>query len=220
MIAKFMTALFSLMIFCMIGCGEDSSSILKPETQPAVSPAVFEDVPISDDAPAAPPMCLPKPLMCMVPPQPVDLEWHELTQTQRNRKIIDRAYEDLKVEVGRSCKEWVYDVVLSASGGKVKLPWNDPDAKDRWLDSEFTEGRTTSITTAKPGEIVQIRWKKGIGDPHNLHTLIVVSVGPNDITFIDSNWHGDEMVDDQTRSISIFEGDNAWAKSFTIYTIK
>lgn len=229
MIAKFMTALFFLLIFCMIGCGEDPSSILKSETQPAVSPAVFEDVLISDDAPAAP-------LMCIVPREPVacvDGGWHEVTQVQRNQKILQTAEEEwnnfkkLK-ESGEpiapygSCKVWAYKVVVSASGGKVRLPLNHPDFKDRWLDSQFAEGRKASITTAKPGEIVQIEWKRkeGVGDSDNIHTLIVVSVGPDDITFIDSNWHKDEMLGKRTKSISFFEGDNASAKSFTIYTIK
>ena len=53
MIAKFMTVLSFLLIFSMIGCG-DSSSLLKPETQPAVSPVVFEDVLISENIRATP----------------------------------------------------------------------------------------------------------------------------------------------------------------------
>ena len=54
MIAKFMTVLsFFLLIFCIIGCG-DSSSIVKPEAQPAVSPVVFEDVLISENIRATP----------------------------------------------------------------------------------------------------------------------------------------------------------------------
>lgn len=62
---------------------------------------MFKDVPISDNVPAVP-------LMCMVPREPiacVDGEWHEVPQVQRNRKVINRAYEDLKRHVGRSCKE-------------------------------------------------------------------------------------------------------------------
>ena len=215
---KFMTVFSFLLIFCVIGCGEDSASILQPETQPAVSPVAFEDVPISNDVPAAPRMCPVIP-MCVMPPQSVDLGWHEISQVQRNRKIIDRAFEDLGKRGGQ-CKAWVYHVVLSASGDKVRLPRNNMAVKDSWFDSEFAEGRKASITTAKPGEIVQIRWKEHIAPPWNLHTLIVVSVDPHEITFIDSNWKGDEMVGERTKKISIFEGDNAWAESFTIYTIK
>ena len=54
MIAKFMTVLSFLLIFSMFGCGEDSSSLLKPETQPAASPTVFEDVLISENVRATP----------------------------------------------------------------------------------------------------------------------------------------------------------------------
>ena len=55
MIARFMTVLsFFLLIFFMIGCGEDSSSLLKPETQPVASPTVFEDVLISENVRATP----------------------------------------------------------------------------------------------------------------------------------------------------------------------
>ena len=54
MIARFMTVLsVFLLIFSMIGCG-DSSSIVKPEAQPAVSPVVFEDALISENIRATP----------------------------------------------------------------------------------------------------------------------------------------------------------------------
>lgn len=53
MIAKFVPALSFLLIFCIIGCG-DSSSIVKPEAQPAASPTVFEDVLISENVRATP----------------------------------------------------------------------------------------------------------------------------------------------------------------------
>ena len=54
MIARFMIVLSFLLIFSMFGCGEDSSSLLKPETQPTVSPVVFEDVLISENVRVVP----------------------------------------------------------------------------------------------------------------------------------------------------------------------
>ena len=53
MITKFVTLLSFLLIFCMIGCGEDSSRILQPEAQPVASPTVFENVLISENVRAA-----------------------------------------------------------------------------------------------------------------------------------------------------------------------
>ena len=214
MIAKFMTALFSLLIFCMIGCGEDPSSILKSETQPAVSPAVFEDVLISDDAPAAPRMCLPRSLMCM--------EWHELTQTQRNRKILERAYQDLD-QKKKECKEWIQDIVFNASDGEVYPPQNHI-LKDRWIDdpentnSEYCIGRSGPITSARPGEIVQVRWKESYKKPpRNLHTFIVVSVNALTITVIDSNAEDQKIVRERDMNISNFD---KIADSFSIYYIR
>lgn len=49
MITKFVTLLSFLLIFCLFSCGEDPSSIVKPEAQPAVSPTVFENVLISEN---------------------------------------------------------------------------------------------------------------------------------------------------------------------------
>ena len=53
MIARFMTVFSFLLIFSMIGCGEDSDSIVKPEIQPVASPTVFENVLISENVRAA-----------------------------------------------------------------------------------------------------------------------------------------------------------------------
>lgn len=53
MITKFVTLLSFLLIFCMIGCGEDSASIVKPEAQSVASPMVFENVLISENVRAA-----------------------------------------------------------------------------------------------------------------------------------------------------------------------
>ena len=49
MIARFMTVFSFLLIFSMIGCGEDSDSIVKPEAQSVASPTVFENVLISEN---------------------------------------------------------------------------------------------------------------------------------------------------------------------------
>ena len=219
MIVKFMTALFSLLIFCIIGCGEDSSSILKPDTQPAMSPAVFEDVP------AAPRMFSSNLLMCIEPVACVDLEWHELTQTQRNRKIIDRAYEDSGVDVGESCKEWVRTVIKEASDGHVVIPSNN-ESGDGWepLDNHIiTVDTCGSILNVRPGAIVQMQWA-GVSGDHNRHTAIVSSVSANGITFIESNFDDTPAVNDgpenvQPRYISV-EDFNAQVESFSVYYIR
>ena len=209
MIAKFVTPLFFLLIFSMIGCGEDSPSILKPETQPTV----FEDDPISDDMPAA--------------PAALSTSWHALSQSQRNQKILDRAYKDLGKNLGDpagQCKTWVQAVVYGASGGKVYPPKTDMKHKDRWIDdpentdSEYCIGRCGPITSARPGEIVQVRWKENYVDPPlNLHTFIVVSVSASTITVIDSNRKNKTTVRDEPLNIDEFKAN---ADSFSIYYIR
>ena len=212
----------AVLIFSLWGCGETSEQILQPETPPEMSEN-SERATGDDAVPAAPPwhapLCLPEPLMCM--------EWHELSQSQRNQKILERAYKDLHQKT-KECKAWVQDVVYSASNGDVYPPITDMNHKDRWIDdpektdSEYCIGRCASIRSAKPGEIVQLRWKESyVPLPNNLHTFIVVSVNASTITVIDSNAENRQIVSERELPISDFDGsDDAKVDSFSIYTIR
>ena len=221
----------SLLVCSLVGCGGESEQILAPDVAPGASEnSGFATG--ADAAPAAP--ALSKIILAQW------LSWHALPQTDRNQKILDRAYKDLGKYLGDpedwrpgQCKTWVQDVVFAASNGAVQLPLNHPE-KDRWIDdpentdSEYCIGRCGPITSARPGEIVQVRWKTSFSaPPRDLHTFIVVSVNATTITVIDSNWIGGNEIDrmcyrektvrEHSIDISTFN-DNA--KSFTIYSIR
>ena len=200
----------SLLMFCiMLGCGEASEQIMQSEIHPEMSENSGRAIG-SDDFPAA--------------PAASPTSWHALSQSERNQKILDRAYKDLGKNLGipdGRCKTWVQAVVQSASGGQVYPPKNDK-LKDRWIndpkntDSEYCIGRCAPITSARPGEIVQVRWKKHVNPPDNLHTFIVVSVNASTITVIDSNRKNNTTVRDEPINIDKFKAN---ADSFSIYYI-
>lgn len=195
----------ALLMISVVGCGEESEPILEPERHLELSEnSVLATG--AEDVPAAP--ALHEPLM--------HREWHDLSQSQRNQKILQRAYQDLGQKKGQ-CKPWVQDVVFAASNGAVYPPKNHP-LKDRWrndpknTDSEYCIGRCGPITSASPGEIVQVRWKANVNPPDNLHTFIVVSVNASD-----SNGKNKQSVRKRTLQTSNF---NKIADSFSIYYIR
>ena len=209
MFFNFISILSILLIVSMIGCGDDTSEILQPEVEPVASPEVI------GDAPAAP---------RAIPAIPMWADWDETTQYQRAQRMIREARKSVG-KFGGQCKAFVSNIVWEASKGAVRLPLNDTELKDRWLDdpknpnSEHCVGRRgVLITSARRGEIVQVRWKENhVGPPNNLHTFFVVSVNEDTITVIDSNWGNDEMVREWDMNIADF---NEMADSFTIYTIR
>ena len=217
--------LFASLLMCfVVGCGEESEQKL---LAPDVTPETYENsefATVTDNAPAAPSLSKIMPTQC--------LSWHALPQVDRNQKILDRAYRDEDKYVGDpnnwltgQCKAWVQVVVYAASNGEVQLPLNHPTDFSRWIDdpentdSEYCIGRRGSILSAKPGEIVQVRWKDTYKEgPNNLHTFIVVSVNFFKITVIDSNWEEDRTV--REHEIFTYQFDNDMAESFTIYSIR
>lgn len=109
--------------------------------------------------------------------------WHDLSQSQRNQAIVDRAVQDNNVCVGQSCKEWVRTVVYSASGGAVTIPSTVDPPGCWWNYGSYVASGSTRIEWVSPGEIIQMRLRSGI-----VHTSIVVSMSPYGVTLIESNW--------------------------------
>ena len=99
MIAKFMTVLSFLLIFSIIGCG-DSSSLLKPETQPAASPTMFENFPISENIRATPAVSVD------TVAQPLPLKQEEVAAAPALLAVVPIV----------SCGAAVFDVVTLALG--------------------------------------------------------------------------------------------------------
>ena len=160
-------------------------------------------------------------------------DWDNLTQLEKNKKILARAIEDEGIMVRQSCKVWVQHVVLDVTNG-YWLPQNDTANNDRWIrdphDRVFGWGAgfnsSTDITLADPGAIIQIRWIEGYASDdfkYNLHTAIVVCVSEDHIVFIESN-NDDTPADASdayanTRAITVSDFRKN-VESFTVYYVR
>lgn len=142
--------------------------------------------------------------------------WHDLTQTQRNQAILTRAYQNNEQYVGLNCKQWASAVVASASGNCTTLPTTATSPNDwYWNAGQYVSGRSALISTAVPGEIIQM---KLAAYPYGPHTAIVYSINSTQVTFIESNWCTPEclIVNLRTLSFTTFYGQ---VSNYTIYKI-
>ena len=127
---------------------------------------------------------------------PLVASWHARSQNERNKQILHVALDDLGVNVGESCKEWVRDVIEEASNRHVTIPSNTLSG-DRWqpdLTGHVILERynaNPALLNTQPGYIVQMQWKPGVGSDdseYNMHTAIVLSVFSDGVIFIESNY--------------------------------
>ncbi|MEQ1928961.1 MAG: hypothetical protein ABL957_00315 [Parvularculaceae bacterium] len=118
--------------------------------------------------------------------------WHKLTQQQRNLRIISAGAAD-NGKSGGQCKVWVRDVISRATSMHVTVPSNQTNS--RWAPETIGHvvGRSARIENVKAGEIVQMELKAASGGiiPH---TAIVGSNQNGSITWLESNYKGDEKV--------------------------
>lgn len=201
---KCMALLAVLLIFFVVGCGGDDDDDEQPE----------QGLDFETGGPAGE-------------------EWNNLTQLQKNKKILTRAIDDIELNVKQSCKVWIHHVVKDATDG-YDLPLNDADNGDRWIEDEHNRvfgvgagfDSSTDIRTASPGAIVQIQWKEGIGsdDPrYNRHTAIVLYVSDKHIIFIESNYDKTPaIVDDAYVRIRATTANEFYrdVESFTVYYVR
>ena len=145
---RILCVLFAFLLICsVVGCGEESDSIIGSERGSS----------------------------------PMVVSWHAMEQSERNEKILKVALDDLRVNVGESCKEWVRDVIEEATDGHVKVPSNTPEGDGWGPDPEnhiirYRYNMEPAILNTTPGDIVQMQWKPGIGSDdseYNMHTAIV-----------------------------------------------
>ncbi len=133
------------------------------------------------------------------PYQPPGHWWHNvMNQYGRNQQIIGRALAQNGQYTGVECKQWVQNVVYSASGGTVWLPQNRPDWMG-WYWSEWAQPLwyipyNGPSYAAQPGNIIQMRWRNNNGSVLP-HTAIVLSNNWSGMQWIDCNWsNGDRTV--------------------------
>ena len=162
----------------------------------------------------------------------LSVDWHALEQYQRSEKILLVALDDYGDNVGKSCKEWVRDVIRRATDGHVKIPPNtlegdgwDPDpVYDHVVRYRYNV--ETALLGTTPGDIVQMQWKAGVGstDPKfNMHTAIVLFVFQHGVIFIESNYD-DTPTDESDAFVGIrFVSEKEFqekVEAFSVYTIR
>jgi hypothetical protein len=151
----------------------------------------------------------------------ISYQWHYLlTQDGRNAKIVERAKRDVGVVVGRQCKEWVYDVVKSASWQVVLLPLNNPNDPIPyfWVYGKDVVGSgSMALDLLKPGYIIQMRYPDK-NDPTKYHPHTVVVTGVDVIgkkfNVIHCNFAGDGKVTTYSWTFADF-----YAKTKLYYTV-
>ncbi|MDO8537093.1 MAG: hypothetical protein Q7R94_02510 [bacterium] len=151
-------------------------------------------------------------LVCAV--APARAQWHNWSQGQRNNAIVSRALTQNGAYTGVQCKEWVQNVVYSASGGAVWLPLNQPNLY-QWYPSPnvWAVPYCPSIYSASPGSVIQMKWNS------TPHTAIVYSTTGSGMWWIDCNWNHDTRVTMHFVSYSQFM--SATSNSFyTVYYVR
>ncbi len=139
--------------------------------------------------------------------------WHSLSQNARNQAIVDEVANWSTGDDGGQCKTWVQlNVVPNASGLSGLIPTNSSDVC-YWNYGQYVQGRSQSISSALPGEIVQMRLSGG-----GPHTLIVLAIGGGYIYVAESNWSPayQEKVGFRWLTLSQFE---SMTSCYTIYKV-
>ncbi len=151
-----------IVLQCIFGCGMDIDQDITNRTQDALV-----STPISADV----------------------LWWKQLSQTDRNRTILNQATVDDGKNVGLQCKTWVQQrVVPNASRSVAIIPATCPDANGWiWCLGGNAVGISTSPQNFKSGYIVQMNIKRADGSI-TPHTSIVYAIDAYGIWWIDSNY--------------------------------
>lgn len=143
--------------------------------------------------------------------------WHRLTQTDRNQRIINTAYQDLGRRRGQ-CKTWIQEVVLRASQVHVPLPLNATSPNNWYWESDpynHAIGMSMRLENVPVGNIIQMRLQNGTP-----HTAIVAGRTRDGVTFLESNRHNnDETVRLEPITYKKFYGDLGPARLFSVYYI-
>lgn len=146
--------------------------------------------------------------------------WHLLTDRQRGLRIVSGALA-WDGQWGDQCKIWVQTIVRDVTGEHVTVPTNTAEVTHRWNTDKtgHIQDLGASITVARPGDIVQMvtRDRDGVSISH---TAIVASNSRKSITWLESNFRGDEKVT-TNRSQSHKEFQSSLVDGlYTVYRIK
>jgi len=136
-----------------------------------------------------------------------------LTQSQRNSYILNRAWQDNGNYVGLNCKEWARQVVKDASSQQADLPSTCSYPNNWAWCGTFVD--VASIWYMQAGYIVQMQLSDG-----GPHTAIVASVnyGTNQLQLIESNWSPPYGLRVSNRWLTI-DGFNASYPNHSFYVV-
>ncbi|HTX86997.1 MAG TPA: hypothetical protein VMC41_02950 [Candidatus Nanoarchaeia archaeon] len=118
------------------------------------------------------------------------LAWNKLSpQSAKDNYLCNIALLNYTCYTGKSCKEWVKDRVLKASGLTIpstasnEYSWN---ANNDWICGNIN-GRSTMIQNVKFMDIIQMKliFSDGSTSPH---TAFVFSTDACGMTWLDCNW--------------------------------
>lgn len=142
------------------------------------------------------------------------VDWHSLTQTQKDAQIINRANLDNGNYVGLSCKEWVRAVVLSASNNHITIPATNPNNYS-WANDPTGHvlGRSTMIQNVNTADLIQMKFING-----GPHTAIVLSKNSTGMTWIHSNWHLDQKVSVEFITYSYFN--STFGTNYSVFHVQ
>ncbi len=120
--------------------------------------------------------------------------WHQLSARDKGFRIFSAALAD-NGRTGGQCKRWIQKVISRASGGHVDIPPNTATTTHRWKAdaSGHIVDLGASISKARTGDIVQMVIRDRSGNPIG-HTAIVGTVSGGKVTWLESNYRGDERV--------------------------
>ncbi len=121
------------------------------------------------------------------------VSWHNISQVQRNAKILAQANNDVKYQNanGNNCKDYVKGVVKKASGGLVALPATSDNNYSWKPDSNVAQVYASGpvcmirwVSGLQPGQIIQMLQANGVP-----HTAIVYSEDSGgNLWVVDSNY--------------------------------
>lgn len=148
--------------------------------------------------------------------------WHDLTQSARNKTIVNTALQDLNVNVQKSCKEWVRSVVYEATGNHFSIPPTSSTLY-MWQDDPTGQavGMSIPIKNVVPGQIIQMLLKSGWE-----HTAIVYKKTSTSVTLIESNFDStpsndyDAVVKTRTLTFSQFYESLKNPGNYSVYFIQ
>lgn len=125
------------------------------------------------------------------------------------KKWYDRLSEH-KGDKGGQCKAFVWNAFNDYTD--LQLPRNDTVKEFCWKTTRPWLEMFYTLDNAMIGDMIQIAYKRGL--PATLHTLVFKEKVKGGIMAVDSNWNGDEIVQEHFISQDWWD---KWVKRFTIY---